>query len=186
MDLALETRTGLPDALRVLVDEHPRAGWEGDPGFDALIQFWLDRHMMFRRVLAEMVNQTQSMLDDKIDAMSFGKNISRYGGTFVNGLHEHHSVEDHHYFPRLIQKDSRLEKGFAILDADHHALDRHLADFVDAANGTLKSLADPTPLRNATGALHDQLALLMRLLDRHLTDEEELIVPIILVHGSPD
>lgn len=186
MDLGLATRAGLPDALRILVAEHPRNGWENDQGFDHLIQFWLDRHMMFRRVLSEMTNQTQSLLDDKLDALDFGRRFSRYGGMFVNGLHEHHTVEDQHYFPRLIGKDSRLTKGFQILDADHHALDRHLSDFVDNANATLKTLQDPAPLRNAAGALHDQLALLTRLLDRHLTDEEELIVPIILIHGSPN
>lgn len=186
MTLALETRTGLPDALRVLVAEHPRNGWENDPGFDALIQFWLDRHIMFRRVLAQMTSQTQSLLDSKLDGMDFGRSLSRYGGMFVNGLHEHHTVEDQHYFPRLVGKDSRVSKGFDILEKDHHALDRHLSDFVEKANTTLKSLQNPTPMRNAAGGLHDQLDLLSRLLDRHLTDEEELIVPIILVHGSPD
>ncbi len=182
-DLSLENRPGLPDPLRVLLAAYPRDGWTSDPGFDGLIRFWLDRHLMFRRILAEMTTTSEALIDRQMDPQRFGAVISRYGGMFVNGLHEHHTIEDTHYFPVLVQKDDRIAKGFDILDADHHAIDRHLADFVDLANGALKKLDDRDPLQTATGALHEHLGLLHRLLDRHLTDEEELIVPVILRYG---
>ena len=36
------------------------------------------------------------------------------------------------------------------------------------------------------GRFLEQLTLTNRLLDRHLTDEEELIVPVILKYGAQD
>lgn len=181
--LSVENRDGLPEPLRVLLDAYPRDGWTRDPGFDDLIRFWLDRHLMFRRILTEMTGATEKLINRDADPQRFGGMLSRYGGMFVNGLHEHHMIEDTHYFPQLSKRDSRITRGFDILDADHHAIDRHLADFVDHANGTIRTLADREPLQTAAGALHDQLGLLHRLLDRHLTDEEELVVPVLLRDG---
>lgn len=183
-NLALETREGLPDALRVLLAEYPRAGWETDPGFDELTRFWLDRHLMFRKILAAMTQTTETLLDRDMDPQAFANATSRYGGMFVEQLHHHHTVEDTHYFPQLMGKDDRLARGFDILDADHHAIDRHLADFVDDANGALRALSDRDALQGAAGTFHATLTRVTGLLDRHLTDEEELIVPIILRYGA--
>ncbi len=183
-DLALETRDGLPDALRVLLEAYPRQGWTQDPGFDGLIRFWLDRHLMFRRLMAEMRTGAESLLDRKIDANAFAGQISRYGGMFVNGLHEHHTIEDTYYFPKLQAKDDQVAKGFDILDADHHALDGHLSNFVDSANGVLKRLDDRDLLQSNAGVFKLRLNEMEQLLNRHLIDEEELVVPVILKYGS--
>jgi len=185
-DLELEHRTGLPDALRVLLEAYPRQGWTQDPGFDGLIRFWLDRHLMFRRLLAEMQSGAEGLLDRNIDPQAYAKQVSRYGGMFVNGLHEHHTIEDTHYFPKLQAKDSRISRGFDILDADHHALDGHLAAFVDSANGVLSRLNDRAALQDGAATFKASLNDMERLLNRHLTDEEDLIVPVILRLGSSD
>jgi hypothetical protein len=80
-------------------------------------------------------------------------------------------------------RDVRLEQGFAILDADHKALDLHLDCFVGDANGALRAL-DEEALRAGAGRFHQRLLRLEGFLDRHLTDEEELIVPVILRDGE--
>jgi hypothetical protein len=98
-DLALASRDGLPDALRVLLAEYPRAIWETDPGFDGLIRFWLDRHMMFRRVMVDMQEDARRLVDAKLEPAQYASRLSRYGGMFVNGLHEHHTIEDTHQRP---------------------------------------------------------------------------------------
>ena len=183
-DLALAERSGLPDALRVLLEEYPRAGWENDPGFDGLVRFWLDRHMMFRRLMDEMRKGTEAMLDGKIDPGQYLTMVSRYGGMFVNGLHEHHTIEDAHYFPKLAAQDARIAKGFDILDKDHHDLDEYLASFVKSANGLLQQNKPGPALHNAAGGFRKELKTFDRLLDRHLNDEEELVVPVILRYGS--
>jgi hemerythrin-like domain-containing protein len=109
--------------------------------------------------------------------------VARYGGLFVNQLHGHHQIEDHHYFPLLRQKDVRIERGFDLLDADHHALDGILNRFVEQANGAIQGAGGPDP-KAAAGLLRDGLADLGRLIGRHLEDEEDLIVPVILIHGA--
>jgi iron-sulfur cluster repair protein YtfE (RIC family) len=182
--VALADRAALPDALQVLLAEYPRAGWEQDPGFNNLIQFWLERHLMFRRLMAEMGNGTEALLDRKLDPDRYLPMVSRYGGMFVNGLHEHHTIEDTYYFPKLVTKDARIEKGFDILDRDHHDLDSLLADFVSRANEVLGVGAERDKLQTAAGRFQEELAMLTRLMDRHLVDEEELIVPVILRYGA--
>ena len=184
--LALSERHALPDALRVLLDEYPREAWKSDPGFNQLIAFWLDRHMMFRRLMAEMRKGTEGLLDHKMDPARFGTMVSRYGAMFVQQLHGHHMIEDQHYFPKLAIKDPRIEKGFAILDKDHHDLDAYLADFVTRANEVIGVHADRRKLQDAAGLFQTELTKLEGLLDRHLIDEEELVVPVILRYGADD
>lgn len=184
-DLALATRSGLPDALRVLLAEFPREIWEVDPGFDGLIRFWLDRHLMFRRVVADMQNDAQTFIDGGLDTQAYAARLSKLGGMFVNGLHEHHTVEDTYYFPKLATKDTRIESGFAVLDRDHHDIDALLNKFVGRANDVLAVRDKAVKMRDATGIFETELAVLEQLLDRHLNDEEELIVPVILKFGPP-
>lgn len=181
----LPNRTGLPNALKVLLEVYPRQGWTQDPGFDDLIKFWLDRHVMFRRILTHLRDDTQAMQDKTIDPARFAAGLSRYGGHLVKGLHEHHTIEDTYYFPKLSQHDPRIASGFDMLDADHHVLDTYLASFVDSANTTLQTFQDGGSMADATGAIADRLVDLTKLLDRHLTDEEDLIVPVLLKFGSP-
>ena len=183
-ELELAKRRRLPDALRVLLAEYPREGWEADPGFYGLIRFWLDRHLMFHRLMAEMRSGTEALLDRKVDAQRYAAMTSRYGGMFVNGLHEHHTIEDTYYFPKLSTKDQRIEKGFAILDKDHHDIDAFLSDFVTRANEVLSVTDNRNKLQTSAGHFRDELTKLERLLDRHLIDEEELIVTVILRYGA--
>jgi hypothetical protein len=119
----LDQRAGLPEALRILLDTHPRESWQAHPDFHGLVSFWLERHMMFRQLMEHMGRETEAFLDGNREAQGFAQGVARYGGLFVNQLHGHHQIEDHHYFPLLRQKDARIERGFDLLDADHHALD---------------------------------------------------------------
>jgi hemerythrin-like domain-containing protein len=182
MNLTLEHRRGLPEALQVLLKEHPREAWEADPNFNGLISFWLDRHMMFRKLGAIMLDEAKTLLDGRSGADHFARAVNHYGGTFVNQLHGHHQMEDHHYFPVLMTRDSRVERGFEMLDADHHALDGHLNAFVEAANDAIKGMGND-PKVAASGFL-DAVTELDGLLRRHLDDEEDLIVPVILKYGT--
>ncbi|MCO4847879.1 MAG: hemerythrin domain-containing protein [Yoonia sp.] len=185
-DLTLTARTELPDALRVLLAEYPRISWEHDPEFNDLIRFWLDRHLMFRRVVSEMRTDAQQMLDAKLAPPKFTSRLSRFGGMFVQGLHEHHTIEDTYYFPKLAQHDQRIEAGFDILDKDHHEIDAQLNTFVENANAVLNARDNPTHMHENTGKFEADLTQLEKLLDRHLNDEEELIVPVILKFGAPN
>jgi len=182
--LDLATRTGLPDALRVLLQEHPRDGWTGHANFDGLVRFWLDRHLMFRKLTATIRSESEAVLDTRADPKNFGNRLARFGGMLVNELHTHHQIEDMHYFPPLSAAEPRIARGFEILDRDHHAIDGHLNAFVEDANAVLRAIADGPDHRTAAGRFLERTERLDGFLDRHLIDEEDLIVPVILRHGS--
>ena len=180
-NIALETRSGLPPSLRVLIDEFPADTWHRHENFDGLVKFWLERHVMFRKLIAMMMADVDLVSDNKLDPVQYRQRLARLGNMFVGELHTHHSIEDYQYFPRLKLLDSRLERGFEILDSDHHALDEHLQTFTGAANKILQ-LEEPEMI-DQFGSFHDVLEAMQRFLERHLTDEEELIVPVILKYA---
>lgn len=180
----LESRERLPDALRVLLARHPREGWQTDVPLGGLTDFWLKRHLMFRQLLEELKERTELLTDRRIAPEEYGPQLSRYGGFFVSQLHEHHHVEDAHYFPLLVKTEQRLAHGFDLLDRDHVALDGHLKGFVTDANAVLQSLSEPGADAGEAQRFLDGLKRLERFLDRHLTDEEDLVVPILLEHGE--
>jgi Hemerythrin HHE cation binding domain. len=182
--LHLETRSGLPEPLRVLLAEYPREGWAAHENFQGMVQFWLERHMMFRKLMGMLREDAEALLDGKMAPQAYGARLGRFGGLFVNELHGHHQIEDVHYFPTLQRQEARVAAGFDILDRDHHAIDAHLNGFVEAANGTLKQIETPARMREDAGALHGHLTRLEGFLERHLTDEEELVVPVILKYGA--
>jgi hypothetical protein len=184
MDLALETRDGLPEALHVLLRDYPREAWEQDPHFHGLVSFWLGMHLHFRDALAGMRGDAEAVLDGTLDPQAWAPRLARVGAGFVEHLHGHHGIEDGHYFPLLAARDARLLRGFEILDRDHHALDGHLDAFVGDANAAIRAVQGGPDPRAQAGRFHDNLLRLDRFLDRHLLDEEDLIVPVILRDGE--
>ncbi|SLN60610.1 hypothetical protein AQS8620_02738 [Aquimixticola soesokkakensis] len=186
-EFLLETRAqaqaSLPDALRVLLADYPRLGWDSHPEFSGLVSFWLERHLGFRKLLAQLQRDAQERLDRDMSAQSYAHRLSHMGGSLVSGLHGHHQIEDHHYFPRLKALDGRLERGFDILERDHAAMDGMLARFSEAANLVLTTGQD-ADAREHTARFSQELATFGELLDRHLIDEEEIIVPVILNNGA--
>lgn len=175
----LENRQGLPDGLRILLPLYPRNLWSQHRNFDGLVAFWLDRHLGFRAKTARMAAETDALLDRARDPQDFAVGLSSLGNHFLHDLHGHHTIEDVHFFPRLTRMEPRLALGFDMLETDHQAIDGLLQRFTSAANALLRSPADLTLAAGFAG----ELAHITRLLDRHLTDEEDLIVPVILDRG---
>ncbi|MHA6344782.1 hemerythrin domain-containing protein [Roseivivax sp. CAU 1761] len=175
--LKLDRRDGLPEALRLLAAEFPRPDWQGHDRFGGLVQFWMERHGMFRQICAALDEDVQARLSGRLSPEAQAARLGRYGSLLVNELHNHHRIEDMHYFPALSGLEPRLDCGFALLDADHHAMDGLLDAFAQSANGVIDGSAEP-------GRFHDDLTRFAALLERHLTDEEDLVVPVILKHGD--
>ena len=173
--LDLNARTGLPSALRELVELYPRATWESHPNFGDLVRFWMQRHALFRQLLDVLQTDARARIGGNLDFENYTMRLSHYAGTLVNELHGHHQIEDHHYFPKLQGLDARVTRGFDLLEKDHEALDGVLHDLANSANAVLQG--------GETGVFLDRLAQFGAVLDRHLTDEEEIIVPVILHTG---
>jgi hypothetical protein len=77
-----------------------------------------------------------------------------------------------------------VARGFDLLDADHHALDGLIAGYTDKANALLSVLGDRQRLGDARGAYGGTLDRFAALIGRHLDDEEDLVVPVILRHAE--
>ncbi len=182
---SLETRDGLPEALQVLLREYPRDIWHSHRNFDGLIRFWLERHLMFRELLERLQGQTQGFIDDSAAPERFAANTARLMGFFLNQLDGHHKIEDHHYFPKLVGLEGRLSTGFDLLDSDHHALDGALHALAEDTNTLLGHLqaGEVGAGRDAAGRLEARLDRFSGFLDRHLIDEEDLVVPVLLHHA---
>lgn len=165
----------MPDALRVLVEEFPREVWQSHDNFGQMVQFWLQRHLMFRQLTDALKQDTRAFGARDLAFEAYAGRLSQLGGTLLNELHMHHQIEDQHYFPKLTRLDARISTGFDLLEQDHHAIDPLLHEMADSANGVLQG--------GEIGLFQEALARLHALLDRHLTDEEEIVVPVILKSG---
>ncbi len=185
-DLALANRQGWPEHLRVLADLYPRETWETHHNFDGLTRFWLERHLGFRQMHALLNADVQALLEKNEDPKRFGGKMARLAGTMIEHLHGHHQIEDLHYFPLLLAKDKRLQRGFETLDKDHHAIDATLDDLTTHANALLRNISDQQDFAANADKYLKSLGRFGQFLDRHLSDEEEIVVPIILKYGGPD
>jgi hypothetical protein len=173
----------MPAAMQFLLDQYPRDNWEAHPGFREKTKHWLGAHQMFRRVAERIRLDAEGLLNKDMALDDYAGRLSYYGGNLVGNLHGHHGWEDHSYFPELAAADPRFDAGLEVLEQDHADLDRVLDDFTRQANRAIKlSTLDEAQARKEVGAVHDTSRVIDAFLKRHLSDEEELAVPIILHH----
>jgi hemerythrin-like domain-containing protein len=184
-DLSLATRSGLPDDLRLLLTRYPREVWTGHANLGEMASFWLSRHAMFRELGATLDDASARFRDGQIDAQRFAEFFAPRLQFFLQQLHAHHHIEDDHYFPIFRNADARLVHGFEMLESDHDALAANIENSVHAANDFLRALNGPQDaIRRAAERYMQSGAVLLRGLTRHLDDEEDLIVPLILDRGE--
>lgn len=180
-DDSLATRTALPEDYRLILADHPRDGWDGHPAYHGLAAFWLDRHLGFRRVLDHLQADARGLIDRSLDPADYGRRLVRLGSGLLNDLIGHHQIEDELYFPQLAALEPRIHRGFDMLDADHHALHDMIDRFATGANAVLAQNGEEAR-REAGAQFQAELTSFARLLSRHLDDEEDLVVPVVLKH----
>jgi hypothetical protein len=76
-----------------------------------------------------------------------------------------------------------LAHGFDMLETDHVAIHHALEAFQGEGNAVLRAVSAGDDDR-ALGRMLTVLSQMGALLDRHLADEEELVVPIMLDKGE--
>jgi hypothetical protein len=179
--LALGRRAGLPADLLWLLEKHPRSGWDGALG--EVGRFWLARHAMFRDAQAALLSETRTFAEGRADAAAFAPRFYRLAGFLLGELETHHQIEDFHYFPKLAALEPRLQRGFHLLDADHHVLHARIEAVTGSANALLSALRGGDA-RGAAGRAAEAVDGLGALLDRHLADEEDIVAPILAEHGE--
>ncbi|OAN77135.1 cation-binding protein [Jannaschia sp. EhC01] len=169
--------------MRFLLNEYPRDRWDAHPGFREKTKHWLGAHQMFRRVAQTIRRDSERLLNKDIPLEDYAGRLSYYGGNMVGNLHGHHGWQDHSYFPELSAADPRFDAGLKLLEQDHADLDRVLDDFTRTANRVIKlETLDPAQAFEEVGQVHTMSKTIEAFLQRHLGDEEDLAVPIILHH----
>jgi hypothetical protein len=183
--LALARRKGWPDDLRVLVAQYPREQWQRHGNLGAMARFWLSRHDMFRE-LAGMIRDIETQFrSGALAPAEFPQAFVPRLQFLLQQLGVHHQIEDLHYFPIFRAADARLARGFDVLEGDHHAIHADMAATANTANALLRALAgDADTLRRRGDDYAAASGALLKGLIRHLDDEEDLIVPLILDRGE--
>ena len=179
--LALDSREGWPADLRLLIDRYPRGVWQGHANLGAMAQFWLSRHDMFREIGMALEEATTAFRNGTATAQDFRAWFPPRLQFFLQQLNAHHQVEDLHFFPVFQAAEARLAHGFDVLESDHHTIHRSIERAVETANAFLRTPVNHAdPLRAAGDAYAVCNDVLLQQLRRHLNDEEDLIVPLIL------
>lgn len=173
----------LPSDMQILLNLYPREAWEAHPNFKDATRQWLRAHQMFRRLSEIVRNDSERYLDKQLDAENYASRLSVYGNRLVGNLHGHHGWEDYEFFPELSSADHRFDRGLEILEKDHEVLDTVLDRFTKSANSSIQMLQlDEKDAQKFVGDVHTASQAIEKLLARHLVDEEELAVPIIIHH----
>ncbi|MFY9785152.1 MAG: hemerythrin domain-containing protein [Pseudolabrys sp.] len=185
--LALARRTGWPEDLRVLLERYPRERWEAHANLGEMARFWLSRHAMFRELSRSIEQATQQFRAGKLPPAEFARQFAPRLQFILDQLNVHHQIEDFHYFPIFRAADARLAIGFDVLEGDHHHIHGDMARTAETANALLQALrSDTDTLRRCSDGYADASATLLKGLIRHLDDEEDLIVPLILDRGEEE
>jgi hypothetical protein len=183
--LALARRSGWPEDMRVLMARFPREQWQGHANLGEMARFWLSRHDMFRELSAAIGDVATQFHAGALPAADFPRQLVPRLQFLLSQLGVHHQIEDLHYFPIFRAADARLARGFDVLEGDHHAIHADMARTAETANALLRALAGNT---DTLKRCSDDYALasgsLIKGLIRHLDDEEDLIVPLILDRGE--
>jgi len=182
----LDQRTGLPEEWLYLLKDHPRADWRAHENLGPLTEFWLARHNGFRQLGRTLEDLLSDFREERIPVDRFGGLFAPRLQQFLSELHHHHMIEDHHYFPVFMEAEKRLVAGFELLESDHELIHHRIETVIESANNLLGSLrdGDRDPIRRASDDYAATSGTLISGLMRHLDDEEDLIVPLILDRGE--
>ncbi len=168
----------LPECL-YLLEKLPRERWQGE-AIHGTAGVWLAMHQRLRQGQQRLLALAAHWQDGQLDAADFCQQALPLLHAHLNHLHGHHRLEDQHYFPAMRRAEPRMAAGFDLLDADHQRIERQVAELYRHA----QQLEHGTAHRTAAGiqplvtALQDGQSLLQQ----HLLDEEDLVIPLLALH----
>jgi hypothetical protein len=175
----LNHRSGWPEEMRLLVDRYPREAWSSHVNLGQTARFWLQRHDMFRELGGALRTATGQFREGLVTPAGFRTWFMPRLQFFLSELNNHHHIEDYSYFPLFREAEPRLAKGFDVLENDHEMIHEAIGKVADAANDLLLKMQN-ADLQRSADHYADVSGLLLTGLLRHLDDEEDLIIPLIL------
>lgn len=185
MTLDLDSRTGWPDDLRILLERYPREVWQAHVNLGELARFWLSIHDGFRQTGFALARAAADFREGRMTPAEYRAWFRPRLQTFLGHLEGHHTIEDYQFFPVFSAAEPRLIRGFEVLEADHENIHAAMSETFDAATAFLRAdEGDRDAMARAADRYADAGQRLLRKLGRHLADEEDLIVPLILDRGE--
>lgn len=177
----LETRLGWPEELEILLKQYPREVWPDHPNLGRLARFWLGIHDGFRGYAAMLTDSATEFREGRVSPERFRAEFAPRLQVFLSHLEGHHQIEDFQFFPLFGAAEPRLLRGFEVLENDHEAIHGAMEALVTSANAFMQAPAgERDRMLPAGDAFVGASERLIRMLGRHLDDEEDLIVPLIL------
>lgn len=182
--LALAARAGLPAEFLYLREAFPRERWD-EAGLNPIARHWLAMHAGFRAQQAGMADLVTRWRGGAMETRALHGSLISTLQQFLQHLDAHHRIESGHYFPAMQRIEPRIEAGVALLDRDHDDIHAHIEALVATGRGFHQAMAtggidaeDRSRLAEALDKARPQLA-------RHLDDEEDIVIPLIALHGDP-
>ncbi len=184
-DLSLETRTGLPEEWRFLLADYPKESWRSHTKLGEHAKFWLSIHRHFRIMGAHLISTSEDYREGRVTVEEFRSNMAPRLQQFLGTLDHHHRIEDNVFFPNFMAAEKRLVKGIELLEEDHHVIDAEVHHMIDVANALLQTgPKDSDGLKRNSADFAESGIRIVKLLGRHLDDEEEIVVPLLLDRGE--
>ena len=137
---------------------------------------WLKVHTNIRKRQRILTQINDAYISGEFDWSEYRSQILKRINMHVLKLHQHHGVEDDGFFPEFVSMYPKLAPAFEILGHDHEYLNE-LLDKLQIQNDQLaRSEVEDKALAEE---LHKTLVAVTDLLQQHLTDEEDLVIPIL-------
>ncbi|MDA8870442.1 hemerythrin domain-containing protein [Rhizobiaceae bacterium] len=182
-ELNIDVRSGLPEDWTFLLEKHPKDTWQGNSRLGEHATFWLAIHRNFRMMAAHLTSVSNDYREGRVDGETFRRALAPRLQQFLGTLDHHHRIEDHHFFPHFIAAEPRFEAGIALLEADHEVIDEQVHTMVERANALLRAQGQEAVKRSGAD-FADGSDRIVALLHRHLDDEEDIVVPLMLDRGE--
>lgn len=168
----------------VLLERHPRSRWADES--TPIVAFWLDVHERLRRDSLGLEAAGDDHRAGRTSAAQLLAIATARLRTLVAALHGHHEIENYEYFPAFRLAEPRLAAGFDRLEAEHAEMARAVAG-AERALAELGGVIERADSDESAAAIAAEryVSAAGRLCSRlrtHLTDEEDLVVPLLLEH----
>ncbi len=184
-ELLLPNRHDLPSQIAFLRDRYPPDSWRQHDNYGELAAFWLQVHASLKAHGSALQQATTAFREQAWDAARFQQFLAPRLGHYLEHLEGHHHIEDAHYFPRFRLLDRRMVLGFDLLENDHDVIHDSVLATASTGRDLVHSLArNQDAARRAADAYADRADQLLLLLERHLADEEDLVIPAMLEYGE--
>jgi iron-sulfur cluster repair protein YtfE (RIC family) len=170
----------------LVVYQKTRAGWEADRAMytpHSLVRHFLeDVHGHFRRSfqqVGEMVRSNRKEVADGTATVGLvTPDVQKAFAWRVRNLLNHHTGEDRHFFPIVVQFEPSLKNDMKRLEDDHQKL--HPLEDIVLDRVRLPAGAAPITDVDRVAALEEFLSFL----EDHLNREEMLLVPFMVKHKN--